>query len=240
MEHLFLELDLETAEKKICEAYYSLRLRDDDPEAKLRLVSPVEPFTEWLGFDHDAGAPALTNPFRILNLEDYAVDRGWNFYEIFQRQNLRGAHPDLADKSLDEPEVSQRVAAFLQSWLYFGFIEAIVRRKVYTNYLVRKDDSSGKLFLHTGNLDFLVTSWSWYLRIRDDSYQSRARTNLQLHLKEMAWYILQLREFADAVGHRGAASIQTAGFAQSVASMLPAILRLYDVCTSECAETFPN
>jgi hypothetical protein len=74
MEHLFLEVEDFIIAKETPGALSAVSLRDDRKSHKESLVTPISPFTKWLGFDHDGCADQSFSIQRDLAL--YPTVRG--------------------------------------------------------------------------------------------------------------------------------------------------------------------
>jgi hypothetical protein len=59
----------------------------------------------------------------------------WNIDSPIKSQDLRYMHPSVTE--LEDTDMARQLAAFVQSWLFFGLLEAISRRPISVSYLVR-------------------------------------------------------------------------------------------------------
>lgn len=227
MEHLFVALDDRTMASKIAEACNSRVLREDDPNTKTSLVAPVQPFTEWRGFDHDGpddGKPLVQN-----NLADYPKVRGWTIDLIWDEGELRKAHPSLEDETVSGTAVGEHVAAMIQSWLYFGFLEAFLGKRVHTSYFLRIDET-GMQYLHSGYLGFAL--YVWMLSVDESELESLLERSWD-NLMTVTSVVQLLYLWTDPADGRG---IRTEhkfpGFTGLVVDMLPSVVRLFDAISS--------
>jgi len=83
--------------------------------------------TEWLEFEHERGRDQEMLPVQH-DLNMYPTIRGWHMQQVWDNGDLRQAHPSLQDEHLSPYAVGRRLASMLQSWLYFGPLEATIGR----------------------------------------------------------------------------------------------------------------
>jgi hypothetical protein len=125
MEHLFFHASDERVGMEVRSALLSGVL-DRDWAALARntdALPHVTPTTEWLGFEHERGEDQEMLPVQH-DLNMYPTIRGWHIQQVWDNGDLRKAHPSLQDEHLSLSAVGRRVASMLQSWLYFGLLEA--------------------------------------------------------------------------------------------------------------------
>ncbi|MCJ1388531.1 hypothetical protein MMC18_001378 [Xylographa bjoerkii] len=90
-------------------------------EVELKRVEHKIPPIPWLGFDHD------TNTYGIASFTDYPLIRGWTPDQLDDLKN--GKAPDRDYDSCQ---------AMLQSWFFFGFLEAVFQQKLFTaDYVIK-------------------------------------------------------------------------------------------------------
>ncbi|OJD31471.1 het domain protein [Diplodia corticola] len=223
MEHLFIHLDDRTVASKIAEALNSEILLEEELNRKTSLIPPVEPYTEWRGFDHDQ----LDDDERTIQgeLAEYPTARGWTIDRAWLEGDLREAHPDFRDSDLGPADVAKRVAAMVQSWLYFGLLEAFLEKGVHTSYFLRCGDG-GTRYIHSGYLGFALYAWKISAshvdatKLLDSSWDS---------LRVVTSVVQLLYLYTDPDTARGRRTEQDfPGFTESVAEIVPSILRLVD------------
>ena len=243
MEHLFFEADQESIEDRVTAAYLSDILEDDWTIIKqdFRKLPHVQPTTTWLGFEHDpvSGQPEDRPPVQ-RNLNDYAKIRGWDIERAWDRGELRKAHPRFIDEQTDPSVIAHQLAAMLQSWLYFGFLEAITGKMIHTSYLVRPDES-GRPLIYSQNLAFCLQAWVEESRQQSSSeieiILENARDNLLAALANLQRIFgttdpdLKVREWTDK---------NYPGFCELMVMLTPAIIRLTDVVGVASERTIPD
>ena len=139
-------------------------------------VMPFQsPLTPWLGFDHDSDGD-----LPLSEVQDYPSQYGWKL-EMIWEGSLREAHIDL--QNLDNESAASAVAAMLQSRLYLGFLESVLRKHVRVSYLIRAD-GAGKRYIFTQDLHACLQAWVFEIRLADEGV--KLRTHHQ-SLKTMAY-----------------------------------------------------
>ena len=123
---------------------------------------PAVPRISWLGHDHsnssyyhgryDAEELQMLPVFKDL----YGKD--WRFHRFLETSNIRDMNASFRSQTTSEEEHSRQTAAFLQSWLYFGLLEAILSRSISTSYLVRATED-GQTWIYSRNLPVLLEVW---------------------------------------------------------------------------------
>jgi hypothetical protein len=230
MEHLFFHASDERVLLEVSSAQFSDILeRDWAALARNTEVMPhVRPTTEWLGFEHNRGRDQeLLQVQYDLNM--YPEIRGWHMQQAWDNGDLRQAHISLQDLSLTPVAVGRRVASMLQSWLYFGLLEAIVGKWVDVSYLVRPDEA-GALLLYSRNLPFVLYAWLRKLKnLPVEERQAdldRAYNNLMLVGK----CIQKLYLWSDRSTAMGKWTEETyPGYNELILMITPAIIRMTDV-----------
>ena len=161
MEHLFFCPTEERMEVESNAAFLA-EVHDRDWTAPFAsnadLMPHVQPTTLWLGFDHQRARDQEWTPLQ-RTLHSYPAIRGWNIFDAWDNGDLRKAHPSLQDPSLRSTVVGERVAAMIQSWLYFGLLEASLGEWFDISYLSRSD-FTGCMLLYSRNLCFVLYAWT--------------------------------------------------------------------------------
>ncbi|EXJ92163.1 hypothetical protein A1O3_00713 [Capronia epimyces CBS 606.96] len=230
MEHLFFS-PTEQAMAIESNAAFLAEVHDRDWSASLAsnqdLMPHIAPTTPWLGFDHQRERDKEWIPIQ-RDLNQYPVVRGWTILQAWDRGDLRKAHPSLRDPTLSPCDVGERVASMIQSWLYFGLIEAIVGDWVDVSYLARPD-SSGRMLLYSRNLVYLM--YAWLRRLQELTAESRAIAlhNAHANLMTVATCIQKLLAWSDP----GTAEEQWTrsnfpGYIERIYEVTPAVIRLTD------------
>jgi hypothetical protein len=230
MEHLFFHVSDERVRMEVSSARFSDVLeRDWTALARNTEVLPhVAPTTEWLGFEHERGRDQEMLPVQH-DLNMYPTIRGWDMQQAWDNGDLRQAHPSLQDEHLSPSAVGRRLASMLQSWLYFGLLEATIGKWVDVTYLVRPDES-GVPLLYSRNLPFAL--YAWLGRLKDlpaDERQAdldRAYDNLM----KAGMCIQKLLLWSDQSSARSTWSKQNfPGYNELILMITPAIIRMTDV-----------
>lgn len=230
MEHLFFNADKESTVNRVTAAYLSDIIEDDwtDIRHEFRKLPHVQPTTTWLGFQHDpvSGQPEDRPPVQ-KDLTDYAKIRGWNIERVWDDFDLRKAHSSFSEEKTDSSIVAHRLAAMVQSWLYFGLLEAITGKMLHTSYLVRPD-SSGRLLLYSQNLAFLLQAW-----IEESRQQSQTQTeailkNARDNLMTTLANTQQIIRATDLSRTRERIDANYPGFCELMTMLMPAVIRLTD------------
>jgi hypothetical protein len=105
-----------------------------------------------------------TEEYNGVSFENYPKSKGWT-------ENQLLGDPDFGPRS---PE---KVEAFFQNWLYFGFLSnvfAILGIKFRTTDFVRKD-SKGKLFVTTKKLLRILEAWPNWMNTRMTKHEFENR-----------------------------------------------------------------
>ncbi|EXJ59004.1 hypothetical protein A1O7_06435 [Cladophialophora yegresii CBS 114405] len=93
----------------------------------------------------------------------YGTD--WDTENTLSSRDIHRAHPSLTDLSVSDAAAA--TAAFIQSWLYFGLLEAICGRAISVSYLTRPDTDS-RNWMYSRNLGVLLAAWRRALDAVDD------------------------------------------------------------------------
>ena len=243
MEHLFFEADQESLELRVTSAYLSDILDDDWTIIKHdhRRLPHIQPTTPWLGFEHDpvTGQPEDRPPVQ-RNLYDYAKIRGWDMERAWNRYQLREAHPRFVDEQTDPSVVAHQVAAMLQSWLYFGLLEAVTGKMIHTSYLVRPDES-GRPLIYSQNLAFCLQAWIEESRQQSSSEIKIILENARDNLLVAAANLTRIYEATDPdMGVREQIDENYPGFCKLLVMLTPAIVRLTDAVGVASERTIPD
>ncbi|ETI22027.1 hypothetical protein G647_06097 [Cladophialophora carrionii CBS 160.54] len=92
----------------------------------------------------------MTETFRDL----YGID--WDTENTLSSRDINCAHPSLKD--LSASAAAAATAAYIQSWLYFGLLEAICGRAISVSYLTRPD-TDGQAWMYSRHLGLLLATW---------------------------------------------------------------------------------
>lgn len=222
MEHLFLNLDEATIASKVAEAANCDILNEADINFKASLIPPVYPHTEWMGFDHDGSSEAI--PMGD-DLAGYPSARGWTMDRVWDTGDLRQAHSTFQDPNVPGSDVAKQLVAMLQSWLYFGFLEAIIGKRIHTSYLLRVD-SQGVSYVHSGYLGFAL--WAWVLSVKEASFE-RVSEDRWKSIRTVVTVVQMLYMLIDPdEATRKRLDEDFPAFATMVEKMLPSVIRLFD------------
>lgn len=229
MEHLFLEVEDIVIAKETTDALSAIVLRDDRTGHKESLVTPISPFTKWLGFDHDGCADQSFSIQSDLAL--YPAVRGWNVESMWDKGDLRQVHGALHDET-DATSIGRQVAAMLQSWLYFGLLESITRKKVHTSYLLRYDNA-GNPFLHSGNLGFALMAWKVAGWRATAAELTETLDNSLRNLNVVLSAVQRLLAWTDSRTENGEWTRKHfPGYCELVIHITPAVIRLFDAIST--------
>jgi len=149
--------------------------------------------------------------------------------QVWDNGDLRQAHPSLQDEHLSPSAVGRRLTSMLQSWHYFGLLEAIIGKWVDVTYLVRPDES-GVPLLYSRNLPFALYAWLGKLKdLPADERQAdldRAYDNLM----KAGMCIQKLLLWSDQSSAGSTWSKQNfPGYNELILMITPAIIRMIDV-----------
>jgi hypothetical protein len=161
MEHLTHQPDARTFHAEIRDsARYPLEVRDwPSKDSEYGTCPPVYPRIQWLCHGHEEssylnGDDLTPQPMDAVFLDCYGPD--WDVESGLKSQDLRCVH--VALKELEDSEIVHQVAAYVQSWLYFGLLEAISEQPISVSYLVRTGEDNTE-WLYTRNLSALLEAW---------------------------------------------------------------------------------
>ena len=91
----------------------------------------------------------------LVFFELYGPER--DFGEIFRSRDIRQVHVSLQE--MDPLEATRQMAAFIQSWLYFGLFGSICARPIPASYMVRTG-SDGEAYSYIRTLPILLEAWA--------------------------------------------------------------------------------
>ena len=231
MEHLFYSATSSNASDVSIAFHSSVLFMDWTQQSE---IMPFQsPLTPWLGFDHisDDGLP-------LSEIQDYPSHYGWEPGMIWQG-NLHEAH--LCLKNLDCETAASAVAAMLQSWLYLGLLESVLRKHVQVSYLVRAD-GAGKRHIFTQNLHACLQAWVFKTRLADE------RVKLEAHrqaLKTMAYvhsWVERLNSWTNPNNSYFYKKVEETypKFTQLLVTILPSIVRLAEIIDSARIRAMPS
>lgn len=258
MEHLFLGLDADILKEEAIKIYQADVLKCDwDPdECKHNAILPVEPSTEWLSYDHND----LEGHAVGLELDVYAHERGWN-PEAILRGNLREAHPSLADNEVDLRMIGQKVAAFVQRWLYLGLLESVLEKRVEMSFVTQTHED-GILYLNSHRIPAFLEAYDLIVLVHGlspetiknvvgdletegasesvcDNMKARLRDGstksvtdkVERNLRKAMFAITSLAALTDMALGGKETQKNYPGFCEFVTKILPSIVRLREAIT---------
>jgi hypothetical protein len=185
MEHLTYQPSKRTFHSEIRDAAKSLEVHDwclKDSEYGICL--PACPRIRWLSHPHEDSSylnsvdPA-PQPMNVVFLDCYGPD--WDIESALKSQDLRCAYTVLRD--LEDAEVVLQIAAYVQSWLYFGLLEAISERHISVSYFVRTGEDNVE-WLYNRNLPAFLEAW----KRRLSSLDNEARDSKLRQARDCAIY----------------------------------------------------
>ncbi|KIW67605.1 hypothetical protein PV04_06843 [Phialophora macrospora] len=120
---------------------------------------PADPQILWLGHDHVQSSYLHSPDFEPLPMtlmfrDFYGTD--WDTENTLSRHDIHRSHPSL--KVLNVSDAAAATAAYIQSWLYFGLLEAICGRAISVSYLTRSGHG-GQDWMYSRNLGILLATW---------------------------------------------------------------------------------
>ncbi|KAH0551127.1 hypothetical protein GP486_007529 [Trichoglossum hirsutum] len=174
MEHLIYDPPARKLRREIRAAWNSTLSVLDWPayEKDYGTCLQLSPGFSWFGHDHPMSSyyhlpDCEDEPTARASLDLYGLD--WDIEGMTNSGDIRSAHSSL--ETVDLPEAIHRTAAFIQAWLYFGFLESICFRAIPTSYMVRTN-LDGQECLYSRMLPILLEVWIRRLsQLEDDSKQ---------------------------------------------------------------------
>lgn len=139
--------------------------------------------------------------------------------------NLAAAHPSL--KPMEPRQISRHVVAMIQSWLFFGLLEAVVGKDIDVSNFVWKD-TKGLEYLSTRNLHLILQSWIDQMSLVTKAEQSISNANALQALSRVADWVRRLNTLADPQQTYFNQTIENRypGFSSLISSIIPATIRL--------------
>ncbi len=138
------------------------------------------------------------------------------------------------------PIIAYQFAAMLQSWLYFGLLEAVTGKMVHTSYLIRPDES-GRQLIYSQNLAFCLQAWVEGSRQQTSSEIEVILENARGNLLA-ATAIIQRIVVITEPGSRDRewTDEHYPGFCELMVMLTSAIIRLLDVVGIASERTIPD
>ena len=203
MEHLFSSVDEATLAREVDYILDSHKAACDWDKAPLLEQVITWPVYEWLGFDHDS-KQGTDSDSSWVTFQSYPSSRGCDGNDFMVPQNgdrifrlynegrflderLTGSHPYLQVATNPHGFISM-----LQSWLIFGFLEAMCCICVSNEYLVRKH--RGKTLLDTRRLVFLLHARHADIRQGSHTSDTYQLAHMQQALNEQKVVLQNLRD----------------------------------------------
>ena len=84
-------------------------------------------------------------------------DPDWDIDGMIEKRDTELGHLSL--KQLGATEAARRTAAFIQSWLYFGLLEAVIAAPISSTYMIRAG-TDGTLYHYSRMVPVLLTAWA--------------------------------------------------------------------------------
>ena len=224
MEHLFCKPTKAVLENQIHYVFNSTVLQHDWNEDSD--VPEVSPRTEWLGFDQDDRTGTQQSP-GWTKFESYPVMRGFDLTQVWQTGDPRNAHPSLKSTELSAEAVSLRLAAVLQSWLTFGWLETIMKKEIRTSYLVRTN-KDGKSYFVTQNLPSAILAWQKQMDASDVALSTAATEEAGETLNTVAGVVQRLLYWIDPDDGPGTWRLKYPGILNHLIMFMPSVVRLAD------------
>jgi hypothetical protein len=214
MEHLFFVPDFDNPSETVF-AYRNDTLSTDWTEYAT-LLDHIPPVTPWLGFAHN------DMPITLV-LDDYPEAAGWNINSLWNG-HLREAHCNL--KELDGRTIANEAASFIQSWLYYGTLEAVVGKKIQVSYMMRPN-KHGQEVIYSRNLHFCLQAKVFEIRLASTHQRQQTHHAIldQLQLVQrwvsrmVAWSVDKFRSDLNQ---------SYPGFMEHVSRFTPGIVRMVE------------
>jgi hypothetical protein len=208
MEHLIYQPSKRTFHSEIRDAAKSpLEVQDWSlKDREYGICAPAYPRIRWLSHPHEDSSylnsvDPVPLPVNVVFLDRYGPD--WDVESILKSEDLRCAHTLLRD--LEDSEVILRITAYVQSWLYFGLLEAISERYISVSYFVRTGEDNVE-WLYTRNLPAFLEAW----RRRLSSLDNEARDSKLRQARDCAIYANTI--LADLTSKLGGDTTSTSHF----------------------------
>lgn len=157
----------------------------------------------WFGHDH-AASSYYHSPENKPQLPQsgfvklYGME--WSLDDVFSQHDVRLAHPIL--REVDMEEAVYQLAAFIQSWLYFGLLEAIVGMPISSSFMVRTGDD-GNAYLYSRTLPVLLDIWTrWLYTLSSEARDSNFRMARDCAIRANA-ILNEIIDDASALEHEG-------------------------------------
>ncbi|GKU11333.1 unnamed protein product, partial [Fusarium langsethiae] len=157
----------------------------------------------WLGHDHAASSYYHSSengpqPPQHAFINLYGME--WSLDNVFSQHDMRLAHPMLHE--VDTETAVHRVAAFIQSWLYFGLLEAIVEMPISSSFMVRTGDD-GKKYLYSRTLPLILGMWTrWLYTLSSEARDSNFRMARDCAVRANS-ILSEIIDDASALEHEG-------------------------------------
>ena len=187
------------------------------------------PLTPWLGFDHDSA--------QASSILEYPKVRGWD-PDMIWKGNLRNAHSSLG--SLEPIKIASTAASMLQSWLFFGLLEALIDKKIEVSYMVRANEV-GRPYVYTRNLHPCLQAWKFGMRMVEDAKKVGLHQKTIKILSYVHSWVERLNTWTDPeqVHFHKVLESNYPTFSDQMASILPSIVRLAEAIDSVHVSAMP-
>lgn len=215
MEHLYYK-PVSSNELFFLTDIHDPSLLQADSEAQRDASELVDPRTTYLGFRHDASD--------VLNLKDYPAEYGIDIALLEKGQFRQCLRPPPETTGQD---VGHQIAAFLQSWLYFGFLQSIISTRVDVSYLTRTDND-GNVYLCTSDLPRCLHDWVFDVLSVEDRELVKENLHCDLLLEHTWLQRLTMWIAAPPID----CDYQYPGFISAIVEILPATIRLFEAVDS--------
>ncbi|KAK5660584.1 hypothetical protein OQA88_13142, partial [Cercophora sp. LCS_1] len=108
----------------------------------------------------------------------------WDIDGMIDKGSIELGHPSF--KKLGAIEAAHRAAAFLQSWLYLGLLEAVIAAPISSTSLVRAG-THGTLYHYSRMVPVLLTAWAKNLPTAEDSAREALEAAVQCSLRASSY-----------------------------------------------------
>jgi Heterokaryon incompatibility protein (HET) len=162
MEHLIYDPDLRTLRTEVrAAANQDLDIPDwQEYDQYYGYCEPICPQIPWLGHDHAASSyyRRVREPQPMLKIFCDCYGKGWDLDQLFDTGDIRQVHQSYQSSPESDEILVRQTAGFIQAWLYFGLLEAVVGRPISTTYFVRVG-ADGQPWIYSRNLSVLLEAW---------------------------------------------------------------------------------
>ncbi|KAL8856806.1 MAG: hypothetical protein Q9178_006643 [Gyalolechia marmorata] len=156
----------------------------------------------------------------LCTFSKYLENAGYRGSDIWNA-NFKQSCSNFDD--LTGREVSRRVVALLQAWLYYGLLESVVKKKIKVSYLMRPEDGSNG-YLYSRNLHFSLQTTVFELRA-NPARKSQASIEIQQNLRLAHDWVSRFTAWSHP-SFRPKLDDEYPSFMEQLEEVVPAVTRL--------------